>query len=382
MRRDCVCFSVLELFHEKQKGDIHMKRVNTKDLIPGMVVAEDVYNYNDQLVLSKGTILNDQAITRLEMYAILSLQVSDDETMKPLNAAPKTNDSYYEKVRSTRTFQFFKREFNQQVDSLKSQLNDVVKKNAEPDISAMLAGTLSLVERAHNVPALLDMLHSMRDYDDSTYVHSLNVALLCNLMARWNRMSDEDIQLATLCGLLHDIGKISVSDEIIKKPARLTREEYALIQEHARSGYNILCNTLVDDHVKNAALMHHERCDGSGYPLRLTADRIDVFAKMVAIADVYDAMTSSRVYRDAICPFKVIAVFEEDGFQCYDTNFILTFLSRIANSYIQTTVLLSDGRKGKVVFINKEHLSKPTVQIGNTFVDLSREKELFIEALC
>lgn len=359
-----------------------MKRINTKDLIPGMVVAEDVYNYNDQLVLSKGTILNDQAITRLEMYAILSLQISDDETMKPLNAVPKINDSYYEKVRSTRTFQFFRREFNQQVDSLKSQLNDVVKKNAEPDISAMLAGTLSLVERAQNAPALLDMLHSMRDYDDSTYVHSLNVALLCNLMARWNRMPEEDIQLATLCGLLHDIGKISVSDEIIKKPARLTREEYALIQEHARSGYNILCSTLVDDHVKNAALMHHERCDGSGYPLRLTADRIDVFAKMVAIADVYDAMTSPRVYRDAICPFKVIAVFEEDGFQCYDANFILTFLSRIANSYIQTTVLLSDGRKGKVVFINKEHLSKPTVQIGNTFVDLSHEKELFIEALC
>ena len=340
-----------------------MKRVNAKDLIPGMVVAEDVYNYNDQLVLSKGTVLNDQAITRLAMYSILNVQISDDETMAPLNVAPKTVDSYYEKVRSTRSFQFFKREFNQHV-------------------SSMLAGTLSLVERAHNAPALLDMLHSMRDYDDSTYVHSLNVALLCNLMARWNGMSEEDIQLATLCGLLHDIGKVSVPDEILKKPAKLTKDEYATVQEHARNGYQILSTKLIDDHVKNAALMHHERCDGSGYPLHLTANKIDIYAKMVAIADVYDAMTSARVYRDAICPFRVIAILEEEGFQCYDTNFILTFLSRIANSYIQTTVKLSDGRKGKIVFINKEHLSKPTVQIGNTFVDLSKEKDLSIESMC
>ena len=359
-----------------------MKRVNAKDLIPGMVVAEDVYNYNDQLVLSKGTVLNDQAITRLAMYSILNVQISDDETMAPLNVAPKTVDSYYEKVRSTRSFQFFKREFNQQVDSLKGQLNEVVRKNAEPDVSSMLAGTLSLVERAHNAPALLDMLHSMRDYDDSTYVHSLNVALLCNLMARWNGMSEEDIQLATLCGLLHDIGKVSVPDDILKKPAKLTKDEYATVQEHARNGYQILSTKLIDDHVKNAALMHHERCDGSGYPLHLTANKIDIYAKMVAIADVYDAMTSARVYRDAICPFRVIAILEEEGFQCYDTNFILTFLSRIANSYIQTTVKLSDGRKGKIVFINKEHLSNPTVQIGNTFVDLSKEKDLSIEAMC
>lgn len=358
-----------------------MKRVKVKDLTPGMIVAEDVYNFTDQLVLSKGTVLNEQAITRLSLYSVLSVKIDDEAAFAPTNLTHKADDSYFEKVRSTRSFQFFQREFHQQIDSFRTMINDAVKKNSEFDASEMLAGTLSLVERANNAPSLLNMLHSMRDYDDCTYVHSLNVALLCNILAQWMDLPDEDIQLATLCGLLHDIGKLEIPDEILNKPARLSLQEYKTVQEHARKGYDILCNQPVNDHVKNAALMHHERCDGSGYPLHLTAEKIDYYAKMVAIADVYDAMTSVRAYRGAICPFKVIEAFEDDGFQLYDPDMIMTFLTHIANSYIQTTVELTDGRKGKIVYINKEHLSKPTVQIGKKFVDLSKTKGLHIEAM-
>lgn len=131
----------------------------------------------------------------------------------------------------------------------------------------------------------------------------------------------------------------------------------------------------------NAALMHHERCDGSGYPFGIRNSKIDSYAKMVAIADVYDAMTCARIYRGPLCPFKVIEVFESEGLQKYDTRFIMTFLENIVNTYMLHRVRLSDGRTGDVVFINRSSLARPTIKCGDTFVDLSIEPKLSIEEI-
>lgn len=358
-----------------------MRRVNIHDLVPGMVTAEDIYNFNDQLILPKGTILNDQAITKLVMYSVLNLRIEEEVTLEPVDEIVAANTSYYDKVRATKEYVAFKEEFNRQLVQFQGLLNDIVKKNADPDVSSMLAGTLSLVETAKNSANLLEMLHAMKDYDDSTYVHSLNVALLCNLLAGWLRLSPEEVHLATLCGLLHDIGKLKVPDELIKKPAKLTNPEFERIKAHAKDGYILLKDKNVDVHVKNSALMHHERCDGSGYPFKVLADQIDPYAKMVSIADVYDAMTSPRVYRGPLCPFKVISIFEEEGLQRYESQYIMTFLEHIVNSYIMTDVKLSDGQVGKIVYINKHCLSKPTVQTADGFLDLSKEADLYIDAI-
>ena len=127
--------------------------------------------------------------------------------------------------------------------------------------------------------------------------------------------------------------------------------------------------------------MHHERCDGSGYPMQLTSEQIDPFAKMVAIADVYDAMTSARVYRGPLCPFMVIEAFEQEGFLKYDAEYILTFLRNIVNTYMLHRVRLSDGREGEIVFINPDKLSKPTIKSGSQYINLSNERNLSIVAI-
>ena len=126
----------------------------------------------------------------------------------------------------------------------------------------------------------------MREYDDETYVHSMNVALICNIFARWLRMSEEEIAKATTSGLLHDIGKIKIPDSILKKPDKLTKQEFNIIKRHPQEGYRLLLDSKLDEDVLNAVLMHHERCDGSGYPFGLMANQIGTYAKMVAIADV------------------------------------------------------------------------------------------------
>lgn len=129
--------------------------------------------------------------------------------------------------------------------------------------------------------------------------------------------------------------------------------------------------------------MHHERCDGSGYPTGLTEDYIDNFAMIVAIADVYDAMTAARSYRSPLCPFEVISKFEEDGFQKYHTKYILVFLKQIASTYQSNRVILSDGRGCTIVMLNQNALSRPIVEFDDkSCLDLSTaSRDLYIKAV-
>ncbi len=357
-----------------------MKRVNTSELVPGMITAEDVYNYNNQLILPRGIILNDRTITKLAFYSIFDVKVEEQTCESPLDAAPY-EPSYAERIRRSPDFIQFREEFEADVNNFKSAINDVVKKGTPLDIDKLMNHTLNILDLGATYPNVFDMLHHMREYDDATYVHSMNVALICNIFARWLRMSEDEICLATVSGLLHDVGKTKIPENIIKKPGRLTDSEYILVKTHPQEGYRILQNSKLDKEVLNAVLMHHERCDGSGYPFGLEGPKIGKYAKMVSIADVYDAMTSSRIYRGPLCPFKAIALFESEGLQKYDTHFILTFLENVVNTYLLNEVRLSNGMTGHIVYVNKNKLSAPTIQTDHGFIDLNIHPDITIEAL-
>ena len=128
----------------------------------------------------------------------------------------------------------------------------------------------------------------------------------------------------SMAGLLHDIGKFKIPDEILLKPGKLTKEEFEVIKKHTVYGYEILNNFKILESTKRAALLHHEKFDGSGYPFGYTADKIDDISAIITIADVYDAMTSKRCYRDGMCPFDVIEDFEYDGISKYHPCLLYT----------------------------------------------------------
>ena len=363
-----------------------MKRVILSDLVPGMVTAEDIFTYNNQLIIAKNTPLTDSIITRLEFYSVMSVRIDDTQPIHDTSATPPEEAqshpteqmSYSEQIQSSPQFKEFKEKAEITVDDLRNNINNIVEKGTAIDIDESLEKVAKVFESGNGNLGFFDMLHNMRQYDDLTYMHMMNVSLICRVLAKWLHFSDEDVELATLCGLFHDIGKLTIPDHIIKKPFKLTDEEYHIIQQHTRKGYDILMNQDIDEHVKLSALMHHERCDGSGYPLGLKGDKIDKFAKIVAIADVYDAMTAARVYRGPLCPFAVIEVFEKEGLQRYETEYILCFLENVVLSYMNNRVRLSDGREGEIVYINKNSLSKPLVKCDNDFVDLAKESNLSI----
>lgn len=358
-------------------------------LVPGMITAEDVFNYNHQLILPKGLELTDKSITKLEFYSVLYVNVTEPEK-KSSAILNQTNDianqdslSHSEKIKNSVSYKKFRANFVQKVDEIKGSINDVVEKNVPIDTDLLLneVDKLAVFDTGSTSYSVFDMLHNMREFSDETFVHCLNVSLISTVFAKWLKLSPKDVRLASLCGLLHDIGKLKIPEEIISKPSRLTEKEYNIIKKHTIEGYNILKNQNIDEHIKNAALMHHERYDGSGYPFGMKGNKIDFFARLVAIADVYDATTSARVYRGSLCPFKVIELFEQEGYEKYDTHMIITFLENIVNTYMHNRVRLSNGKEGEIVFINKAHLAFPMVKCGDVFVDLSEDKSIHIDAI-
>lgn len=356
-----------------------MRKVYIDDLKPGMILAKDIF-VSGQLISSKGLIMSDKSIEKLHQYKLLWIDVEDEES-QVFTKSVEMDLSYNEKVKRSPEFKEFKEKFDVATEKLKDTINDMVEKNISLDVDILLSPVMETMDSLETRISVFDMMQNMRDYDDATYVHSLNVALICNIFSRWLNFSNEDTRIATACGLLHDIGKITIDKSIIQKPGSLTSAEYDIIKGHTTEGYKILKNQDINEHIKNVALMHHERYDGSGYPSGLKGNETDRFARLVAIADVYDAMTASRVYRNAMCPFEVISMFEEEGYQKYDTEYLLTFLDNIENTYLLNRVRLNNGKEGEIVFINKNRMSKPTVKCGMDFIDLSIQKDLYIESI-
>lgn len=361
---------------------MHWKKIQTNQAVPGMIAADDIYTYNNLLIISRNTSLTDRIITRLKFYSIYEIPVFiKDEIKVDIMQESQEEDTYYSNIRNTPEFQRFNTSFKSTVNSFKDTMDDVILDGNELDTTSLFLNTNQVIAESRNGFHILSMLHSTRKYDDLTYVHSLNVSLICNVFGTWLKLPPDELQVLTLAGLLHDIGKIKIPESIIRKPSKLTDVEFITVKMHTVKGYNILKDKNIDKRIANAALMHHERFDGSGYPNGLSGHQIDDFAKIIALADVYDAMTSARVYRGPICPFEVIELFEEEGYQKYDPHYLLTFMNGIVQTYMHNNVRLSNGQKGKIIMINPHVLTKPVIQIENQFLDLSEHTEISIVEL-
>ena len=374
------------------------KKVLTSNLKPGMVSSEAAYTYTNHLVIQSNTTLTPEIIDKLKYYAVKSVRVyiPDEDAPKekekntptdtPQEKAPVSHGpsfdgpTYFERVQQTEQFVEFKDNFTSSISSFKDELNDIVVKNATDVTDNMLHEVDSILGRTRNSLHLLDMMQCLRGFDDLTYTHSMNVALICNVIGSWAGFSKDDLNTLMLCGLLHDIGKLKIPTEIIQKPGKLTDEEFDLIRSHPKLGYDILRSKNLDDRIKLAALQHHERYDGKGYPNGLKGNEIDLFSGIVAIADVYDAMTADRVYRKGICPFPVLEHMELQK-ELYEPGALYKFIERTVEAYINTEVKLSNGDVGRVVLLNKNFLSRPIVISDTKTYDLSKDFHLHIDTL-
>jgi len=358
-----------------------MEMVATVALKPGMEVAENVTDHRGNIILKKGTKLDRMYIEKLSVNNIICINI-----MQPDDYV----DNYFEKVKLSQQFKEFEKTYFENFTAYKVSVEFLVynKVPINNDDLLLIVDTIRKSSTRNNSSlnntTILDMLSVLRTDDkDFLFAHGLNVALICDYTASWFNLTDEEHDILVLSGFYYDIGKFSIPESITKKQGKLTDAEFTKMKTHPLLGYSMIQNIpAIDDNIKLATLMHHERCDGTGYPQRITEEKINKFAKIISIIDAYEAMTSYRSYRLPLCPFKVIDILAKDGYGKFDTFFYLEFIKHIVEGYIGKEVVLNNGTSCKVVLINQQDYARPMVLTENgDYIDLSKEKSLFIDRL-
>ena len=201
-------------------------------------------------------------------------------------------------------------------------------------------------------------------YDEYLYQHSFQVTLYSLAIAKEMGYSYEDLRLIGIGAMLHDVGKLLIPTEILLKPERLTNEEYEVMKQHTRYGFDLLRNLhSVSLLVAHCAFQHHERIDGSGYPRGLVDFEIHPFAKIIGVADVFDAVTSNRVYREKLLPSQGITIIQAGSGTIFSPRVVEALCKSIIHYANGTIILLSDGRRGIVSKQNIKHPDRPYIRI-------------------
>ncbi|MCA0756483.1 HD domain-containing protein [Paenibacillus sp. N4] len=219
-------------------------------------------------------------------------------------------------------------------------------------------------------------------HDEYTSRHSIGVALMSRLIGKAMGLNEENLTELTVAGFLHDIGKVGIPQEIINKPGKLTTSEYERMKSHTTYGFDMMKNTKgITNRQALVALQHHEREDGSGYPYGLKGDQIDPFSKIVAIADVFHAMISSRVYKKPIPFYTVLREISRQAYHSLDAAASLCFLKRVMEMMVGNKALLSSGDEATIIMLNPDDPVHPLVEVNGRYIDLSKERSVQLECI-
>ena len=341
----------------------------------GMEITDDVFDRTSKnLLFPAGTVLTPQILRKLGLYGIRYVNINESKERVTVD------DGWVSSI-ITESVEF--KQFLADYDKTRSLIHAELQATLEMgkiNTDRINRDVFSLTQTIVTRSQVLNYLRYINQGDDATVSHCLNVGILCCLFGLWLNWSSETISLLVLAGVCHDIGKKQVPFEILYKPGRLTNEEFDEVKKHTVYGYKLLKAPNIPREVKHAALMHHEKADGSGYPLGKTMDSINLYAAIVAICDVYEAMTSDRIYRARVSPFDVIQQFERGEFGALREDYLCTFTQKVAEVFLNNTVLLNDDRECVVKEINKHDLAHPIICCSKTneLIDLSKDKSVHI----
>lgn len=226
---------------------------------------------------------------------------------------------------------------------------------------------------------ILNLLNSVQDKNPYLFSHPVNVAFISFVIGKWMNFCNSDLIDLVLAGFLHDIGKAKIRDSLLNKPEKLTELEMKSVWSHPIVAYKILESLYdLDNNVLLGVLSHHERMDGNGYPMHLKGDEINIFGKIIAIADTYDAITATKSYHAKSSPFKAVEEILECSFGYLDPKICQIFINNILNYYCGNKVRLNNELIGEIVYVNPEERTKPLIRCNNEFLNLSKERDVEI----
>lgn len=347
-----------------------MAKLKISEIKLGMVLNSDLYDDNDVLLIGAGTEITSSHIDFLKRKSIDEVSIKNEDTFAQSSHVQKPgfhDDTLdvEEKYRTTvKKFKSIYTEFKLGRVPIYQEIDDAI----EP-----------LYESILNDDLFTRKIWQIHAYDDYTFDHSVRVSMISGLLAKWCGLNDLQIKDAALAGLLHDIGKCNIPDQILNKPSTLTLEEFKVMKTHAILGYILIKDIPnISYDVLLGVMQHHERVDGSGYPNGIKGNEINYLAKIVAVADVYCAMTQDRVYKESMHSFEAMSFILEKCHTSLDFSIAKTFLGNVAHFYIGHKVVLNNNQQGEIIMTYKDDPSRPLVRVGENYFDLRRHMDLEI----
>lgn len=322
-----------------------MRKVALSQLRPDMRLAKPLY-YKGSLLLRENTRDLGRFIESLCKLGVYHLLV-DDELSDGIELQESVSETTRTKCQKTLgdLFDNLKKDGMVQVESLYN------------DISNMIAEVMENMD----VQLYLDSIYAV---DDGTLAHSVNTTIYALSLGMRLGYSEEKLKQLAVGTMLHDLGKTMINRNILLKPGKLTQEEFAHIQQHPSLGYEVLKNSsAISETSRRIVLCHHERLEGSGYPNKLKGDEIDEFARIVAIADEYEALTADRCYRPALKASLAADIITKDAVDKLDMSLVAEFTKIIAIYPNGTEVKISDGRNAIVIRQTQSLPHRPVIRI-------------------
>jgi len=360
-----------------------MPNISVADVKPGSKIIKDVITPLGGTLFTKGKVLLPRDMDILQAFLIEQVEIEGSEVepkaADPLKTQLKTVPVKGAALVSEKSHTPLHNEYDKMLGLIKSSYRSIT------------ALTLPIYELRSQLEA---MIVHIKDYQvlkfvprqlneqDYNYHNAVLSALTSYKIAQWCNYPQKDWMQAAFAGLLHDIGNAKVDPAILQKAEPLSNAEREEVRRHTTYGYQLLRNvTAINEGVKLAALQHHEKIDGSGYPLHMEGSQIHFYAKIVAVADIYHAMTRERAYRKAQSPYLVLEQILKESFGKLDPVIVQTFIQKTTELYNGTKIRLSDGRHGEIIFSDRSNPTRPMVQVEGTIVNLALERDLYIQEI-
>ena len=386
----------------KPRSAIYKVPMAVSELEEGMVMAETFYVKNEEgvnlMFSSVGTKLTDRHIEKLIAHRVKQIMIFSDKppppkpvtiTAKPrpkVKAAPKIKPKKEEGFKLPEAKPTIKNELRDHAVRSIRNLFDTTKKSIEfganmttayQAIKDLDTVVYQLVSAIKFDPSGLVHINNLKSYDEYTYHHSLSVAVLSVAIGQTLGLNHSELGRLCRCAFLHDIGKIFVPIDLINKPGRLNESEYNTIKDHAiRGGQYLKTGTIGGAELWVGIMCHHEKVDGTGYPRGLKKDEIPLFARIISVSDVYDALTSLRPYRSPMTPSEALEMVMGGAGTAFDADVVQAFRIKLELYPVNTIVELSDKRLG--IVIDNANSSRPILQMidNEEIVDLADLKSM------
>ncbi|MCE5287045.1 MAG: HD-GYP domain-containing protein [Pelosinus sp.] len=327
-------------------------------LVPGMELADDIISEYGKVLCSKGSIINQSLIDKFLTWDINKVPVISEININPI-ADPNV--------------QKFINSYNKSVSVVQKAFDDI-RQTQEIPMSTFENTASSITDNVSSASQMIDQLYNLPPCDDYTFRHCVNVSAIAALIATWLKSPPEIVNAVSLAALLHDVGKSQLPVELLKQGSRLSPSEYSTYKAHVLHGIELARKTPgISRSIVSGIGHHHEREDGSGYPKGLMGKEIHPYAKIIAVADLYDeALTINSTSEDALSPYQSLEKLRAQ-IPKVDAKTSLIFIDKMTDFLSGNIVALTDGRQARVVFTNKEYPSRSIVQFEDGVVlDLSQ----------